>query len=401
MASAMVTAEPGGMTASALPGFLVRDFVPLPEPSAELSARARRDDAYPIHVVEDAARLVELLLLELDGDSVALVTDDAVEPLYAGEVIAGLRGAGIEVLARSVPAGEPSKSLGRAVELWDWLARSSIGRRDAVVNLGGGVVCDLGGWVASGYMRGLPYVNLPTTLLAQVDGALGGKTAVNHPLAKNLLGAFHQPAAVISNVGYLATNTRRHLAAGAAEVVKKAMIASPQCWAMLEASAEALMAHDPGALLRLVRAASAIKTELVRRDPYERDLRRPLNFGHTVGHPLETITGYGPLLHGEAVAFGMVVEARIAVTRGLLDPALLGRLLELLRRLELPIRARDLPVAVDGEALIAAMEKVRLIRAGSLRFVLPRALGETVIADTVGEAEVRHALRASGVEVAA
>src|ERR671931_2150478 len=157
---------------------------------------------------------------------------------------------------RSPPA--ESRSLVPAAELWDWLARSPIGRRDTVVNLGGGVVCDLGGWVASGYMRGVPYVNVPTTLLAQVDGALGGKTAVNHPLAKNLLGAFHQPAAVISNVGFLATSSRRHLAAGLAEVIKKAMIASPECWAFIEARAEDLLTRDPEALLELVRAASAI-----------------------------------------------------------------------------------------------------------------------------------------------
>jgi 3-dehydroquinate synthase len=388
------------MTASALPGFLVRDFVPLPHRDAAIDAAAVREDAYRIHVVRDAGRAAELLVHELEGDAVALITDETVEALYAGELISRLREAGIDVLARAVPAGEPSKSVERAVELWDWLARSPIGRRDAVVNLGGGVVCDLGGWVASGYMRGLPYVNLPTTLLAQVDGALGGKTAVNHPLAKNLLGAFHQPAAVISNVGFLATSSRRHLAAGIAEVIKKAMIASPECWSFLEDRAEDLMARDPEALLELVRAASAIKTELVRRDPYERDLRRPLNFGHTVGHPLETVTGYGPLLHGEAVAFGMVVESRIAVTRGLLDPSLLERLLDLLHRCALPAHARELPVAPDGEAIIAAMEKVRLIRAGSLRYVLPRALGETVIADTVEEAEVRRALQASGVEVA-
>ncbi|NUT55358.1 MAG: 3-dehydroquinate synthase, partial [Thermoleophilia bacterium] len=145
---------------------------------------------------------------------------------------------------------------------------------------------------------------------------------------------------------------------------------------------------------------SAIKSELVRRDPYERDLRRPLNFGHTIGHPLETVTGYGPLLHGEAVAFGMVVESRLAVARGLLDPALLDRLLELLRRFDLPTCAGDLRAPVDGEALLAAMEKVRLIRAGSLRFVLPRSLGETVIADVIGEQEIRRALADSGVEVA-
>jgi len=386
------------MTASALPGFLVRDFVALPEPAAAIQATATREDAYRIHVVENAERAGDLLVEELRGDAVALVTDETVESLYAGALIARLREAGIDVLARAVPAGEPSKSLDRATELWGWLASSPIGRRDAVVNVGGGVVCDLGGWVASAYMRGLAYVNVPTTLLAQVDGALGGKTAVNHPLAKNLLGAFHQPAAVISNVGYLATNSRRHLAAGLAEVIKKAMIASPECWAFIETRAEDLMARDAGALLELVRAASAIKTELVRRDPYERDLRRPLNFGHTVGHPLETVTGYGPLLHGEAVAFGMVVESRIAVARGLLDPALLQRLVELLARCGLPTCVRDLPCDVDGEALIEAMEKVRLIRAGSLRFVLPRALGETVIADAIGETEIRSALQASGVD---
>ena len=388
------------MTTSALPGFLVRDVLPLPEPAAALTARARRDDAYSIHVVKTASRLLELLVERLDGSAVALITDDTVESLYAGELIAGLREANIEVFAHAVPAGEASKSLRRAVELWDWLAASPIARRDAVVNLGGGVVCDLGGWVASAYMRGLPYVNVPTTLLAQVDGALGGKTAVNHPLAKNLLGAFHQPAAVVSNVGFLATSDSRHVAAGVAEVIKKAMIASPDCWELLEASAGDLMARDPDALLALVRAASAIKSELVERDPYERDLRRPLNFGHTVGHPLETVTGYGPLLHGEAVAFGMVVETRIAVARGLLDPALLGRLIALLERCGLPTHARALPVAVDGAALVDAMEKVRLIRAGSLRFVLPRALGETVIADTVGEDEIRDALRASGIGLA-
>ena len=388
------------MTTSALPGFLVRDVLPLPEPAAPITARARRDDAYSINVVKTTPRLLELLVERLDGAAVALITDDTVASLYAGELIAGLREANIEVFAHGVPAGEASKSLRRAVELWDWLAASPIARRDAVVNLGGGVVCDLGGWVASAYMRGLPYINVPTTLLAQVDGALGGKTAVNHPLAKNLLGAFHQPAAVISNVGFLATSDSRHVGAGLAEVIKKAMIASPDCWELLEASAGDLMARDPDALLALVRAASAIKSELVERDPYERDLRRPLNFGHTVGHPLETVTGYGPLLHGEAVAFGMVVETRIAVARGLLDPALLGRLIELLERCGLPTHARALPVEVDGAALVDAMEKVRLIRAGSLRFVLPRALGETVIADTVGEAEIRDALRESGIGLA-
>jgi 3-dehydroquinate synthase len=321
--------------------------------------------------------------------------------LHGGPLVDGLRDAGTEVQVAALPAGELSKSMRQATHLWNWLAHSRIARRDMLVALGGGVIIDTAGWVASGYMRGIPYLNLPTTLLAQVDGALGGKVAVNHEVAKNLLGAFYQPHGVVSNVGYLPTISDRHLRAGLAEAIKKAVIASPEYWDFIEANVDRIMNREPAALERLVYCASAIKTTLIERDPYELDLRRPLNFGHTIGHPLETVTGYAPLLHGEAVAFGMVVETRIAVARGLLDPALLGRLLELLRRLELPTRGRELPVAVDGEALIAAMEKVRLIRAGSLRFVLPRALGETVIADTIGEPEIRSALRASGIEVAA
>jgi 3-dehydroquinate synthase len=221
--------------------------------------------------------------------------------------------------------------------------------------------------------------------------------AVNHPLAKNLLGAFHQPQAVVANVGFLRTTTNRHLRAGLAEAIKKAIIASPDYLDFIEDQADALVARDDDALARLVVSAAAIKTELIERDPYEVDLRRPLNFGHTIGHPLETVTGYGPLLHGEAVAFGMVVESRIAADRGLLDEDALERLVELLRRCGLPTTGADLPVRIDADAILAAMEKVRLIRAGSLRFVLPIAPGETVIADDVTGEEVRTALHATGI----
>jgi 3-dehydroquinate synthase len=168
-------------------------------------------------------------------------------------------------------------------------------------------------------------------------------------------------------------------------------------WEAIEADADAILERDPAALERLVRAASAIKTTLVERDPYEDDLRRPLNFGHTIGHPLETVTGYGPLLHGEAVAFGMVVESRIAAARGLLGADLLERLLALLRRCGLPTTAAELAAPVEGPAVLAAMEHVRLIRAGSLRWVLPVRLGETEIADDVTEDEIRQALRDCGV----
>jgi 3-dehydroquinate synthase len=297
-----------------------------------------------------------------------------------------------------VPPGEGSKSLSRACALWDWLAGSELARRDVLVNFGGGVIADLGGWVASAYMRGLPYVNVPTTLLAQVDGALGGKVAVNHPSAKNLLGAFHQPIGVVANVGFLRSTSARHMRAGLAEAIKKAVIASPELWSFIDERADAILGGDLEALERLVCAAAAIKTELIARDPYEADLRRPLNYGHTVGHPVETLSAYdGSVLHGEAVAFGMVVETRIAAARGWTEPWLLEGVIDLLRRCRLPTRAADLRTALDGRALVAAMDKVRQIRAGSLRYVLPVALGETVIADDVSEAELAAALEASGV----
>jgi 3-dehydroquinate synthase len=378
--------------------FVVRDAVPLPPDAAEtVVARAERSDAYPVAVTRTFADALERLCAMVSDAQVAVITDETVMGLHGGALVDGLRRAGVDARVVVLPAGEPSKSLDQAVRLWNWLARSSIARRDLLVTFGGGVIADTGGWVASGYMRGIPYVNVPTTLLAQVDGALGGKVAVNHAVAKNLLGAFYQPHGVVSNVEYLRTITDRHLRAGLAEAIKKAIIASPAYWDFIEQRVDAILARDLEALERLVRCASAIKTALVERDPYERDLRRPLNFGHTIGHPLETVTGYGPLLHGEAVAFGMVVESRIATNRGLLPRATLERIVDLLRRCGLPTRAAELPAPAGGRAVVGAMEKVRLIRAGSLRFVLPSAIGETVIADDVTEQEAVRALGECGI----
>ena len=225
---------------------------------------------------------------------------------------------------------------------------------------------------------------------------MGGKVAVDHQTAKNLLGAFYQPAGVVSNVAFLATLDRRQLASGLAESIKKAVIASPAYWELIEQNAEAIMARDLDVLEHVVHGAAAIKTVLVERDPYEDDLRRPLNFGHTIGHPLETVSGYGNLLHGEAVAFGMIVESRIAVNRGLLAPAVLERLIALLERVNLPTNSDQLPVAVDTQSVLEAMAIVERIRAGSLRYVLPVAFGETLIADDISQEEVRVALSECG-----
>lgn len=377
-------------------GFRVRDEIELPRlDGAVVQGHATRTESYPILVTGSLEETVARLRDIADEAQLAVISEDVVYDLHGEGLVAALREAGFTTEVHVLPPGERSKSLDRALELWDWLAHSSISRRDLVVSLGGGVINDLGGWVASGYMRGLPYVNLPTTLLAQVDGAIGGKVAVNHDVAKNLIGAFYQPTAVISNVAFLKTLDERQLRSGLAESIKKAVIASPAYWDFIEQNAEAILARDLGALRRLVHCAGAIKTRLVERDPYEDDLRRPLNFGHTVGHPLETITGYGPLFHGEAVAFGMAVESRIAAGRGLLSEADLERIIGLLRRVGLPTSAAELPVPASSGRLVHAMEKVRQIRAGSLRYVLPVTFGETVIADDVKPKELMVALRQS------
>jgi 3-dehydroquinate synthase len=387
-----------GMTAPTTPGLHVRDALPLAGATGAVTATARREDRYTVHVTREWSETVRRLDALLDGvRTVALITDDTVEALYGAQLTRALRARDLAVTAHALPAGEASKSLDSAVALWHWLAASELGRRDVLLAFGGGVVCDVAGWVAAAYMRGVPYVNLPTTLLAMVDGALGGKVAVNHPVAKNLLGAFHQPAGVVSDVRYLRSLERRHVAAGIAECVKKGVIASPDYFAFIEDHADALLAGDAVALERLVRSAAAIKTALVERDPYEEDLRRPLNFGHTIGHPLETVTGYAPLLHGEAVAFGMAAEARISAARGWLPEPVLERLLDLLARCGLPTDGARLPRGVHASELVAATEKVRLIRAGSLRWVLPVGLGETVIVDDVTDAELVAALAACGV----
>jgi 3-dehydroquinate synthase len=373
------------------------DAIGLPVPGHLVEGRSGRQDSYPIFVTSALADTVERLAELVAGANVALITDRTVADLHGAALLEALAGAGVDPEVVAVPAGERHKTLLQACDLLDWLTGTQLARTDAIVTFGGGVVIDMGGWVASAYMRGVPYVNLPTTLVGQVDAGIGGKLAVNHAVAKNLIGSFWQPRGVISDVSYLRTLDARQMRAGLAEAIKKAIIASPAYWDLIEESAEAMLAGDRGALERLVHAASAIKAELIARDPYEDDSRRTLGFGHALAHPLETVTGYDQLLHGEAVAFGMVAEARMALARGLLAESTFERIVGLLRRVGLPTEATELRVAVEPERLLASVERIRLIRGGGYRFVLPVDLGETVIADDVTTGELRAALAASGI----
>jgi 3-dehydroquinate synthase len=374
------------------------DSIELPPPGDEVVARAERRDAYPIVVTRSPEETIERLLQAIGDARVAVITDETVADLYGPLVIGALEKAGLEPEVAMVPSGERHKTLRQACDLLDWLSGTQLTRRDVVLCLGGGVVIDMGGWVASAYMRGVPYVAVPTTLVGQVDAGIGGKLAVNHSTAKNLIGGFWQPRAVISDVTFLRTIGVRQLRAGLAESIKKAIIASPAYWELIEDSAEAILAGDPDALEALVHGAGLIKAELIERDPYEDDSRRTLGFGHAIAHPVETVTAYSAVLHGEAVAFGMAVEAQLAAARGLLRADRLDQILGLLRSVGLPTTVLELGTELDCARLVQAIERIRLIRGGGYRFVLPIDLGETVIADDVEPDELMAALRTCGVE---
>jgi 3-dehydroquinate synthase len=376
-----------------------RDAIDLPPLGESVEGHAERRDTYPILVTRSLPETVEHLVELIGGARVVLITDRTVARLHGEALLGALRDAGVEPEVATVPAGERHKTPAQALALLDRLTGTELGRRDVIVTFGGGVVIDMGGWVASSYMRGVPYVNLPTTLVGQVDAGIGGKLAVNHAVAKNLIGGFFQPRGVISDISFLRTLDRRALRAGLAESIKKAIIASPAYWELIETRAGSILSGDPDALARLVHGASAIKAELIARDPYEEDSRRTLGFGHALAHPLETVTGYSEVLHGEAVAFGMVVESRLAAARGLLSDEALDRILALLRTVGLPTTAAELGAPVDGELLLDAVDRIRLIRGGGHRFVLPMAVGETVIADDVTPGELHAALAECGVDL--
>ena len=318
-----------------------------------------------------------------------IVTDANVAPL-AGPLTDALRAAGIEATTEVVPPGEASKDLARVAALYDRMVEAKADRYVAVVALGGGVVGDLAGFVAATFARGLPLVMAPTTLLAQVDSAVGGKVGVNHPRAKNIIGAFHQPAGVWVDTATLRTLPPRELRCGLAEVVKHGVILDAEFFAFVEARADAALALEPATVRHLVARSCQLKADVVARDEREETgLRAVLNFGHTVGHALEAVAGYGGAFqHGEAVAAGMVAECRLAERLGWIGPEVTARLVALLGRLGLPVTTGGL----DPDALLEAMTRDKKNRGGRVRFVLPRALGRVELTDAPTAEDVRAAL---------
>ena len=321
--------------------------------------------------------------------SALVVTDTNVQPLIE-PYRDGLDIVGIPSEVVALAPGESSKSLESAQILFDALIAMKADRHTAIVAIGGGVIGDLAGFVAATYARGLPLVMVPTTLLAQVDSAVGGKVGVNLPKAKNIVGAFHQPAAVWIDTETLRTLPDRELRCGLAEVVKYGVILDAGFFHFLEERAEAILDRDPDSIARIVATSCRLKADVVSRDEREETgLRAVLNFGHTIGHAIEAVAGYGGAFqHGEAVAVGMIAETRLARRIGWIDETLEARLRKLLERFGLPVKAHGLPC----DALIEAMRRDKKNARGAIRFVLPRSLGHVELTDLPTEADVRAVL---------
>jgi 3-dehydroquinate synthase len=318
-----------------------------------------------------------------------VVTDEQVRGLYAQRVVQALAAGGWQADVLAVPPGEASKCVATAERLWNDLARLLADRKSAIVALGGGVVGDLAGFVAATYARGLPLVQIPTTLLAQVDSSVGGKVGINLPAAKNIVGAFWQPAGVLIDLDVLATLPDREYRSGLAEVVKYGVILDATFFEYLEANTDALNARRPDVLEVVVARCCRLKADVVEQDERElTGLRAVLNYGHTFCHAIETVTGYGRYLHGEAVAIGMVCASRLAEMLGRIDPELTSRQRDLLGRLGLETAATGL----DQNALLEAMQRDKKAEHGKLRFVLPSRLGHVELVGGVDPALVRRAL---------
>jgi 3-dehydroquinate synthase len=320
-----------------------------------------------------------------------LVTDTHLAELGAHLPLAeSLATAQIEPAIAIVPAGESSKSLEQAARLYDDLVDRGADRHTVVVAVGGGVVGDLAGFVSATFARGLALVMVPTTLLAQVDSAIGGKVAVNHPRAKNIIGAFHQPVLTWIDIQTLQTLPDREMRCGLAEVVKYGVIKDPGLFASLEQSAGCLLARDLAALRSIVFRSCELKAAVVAEDEREESGQRAvLNFGHTVGHAIEAVAGYdGPYQHGEAVAAGMVAECRLAERLGWIKAEVTHRVARLLEQLGLPTETP----ALDPAMLLHAMRRDKKNRGGKLRFVLPRAIGSVELTDLASEADITAVL---------
>jgi 3-dehydroquinate synthase len=324
--------------------------------------------------------------------TVYVMSDDQVFPLYGRKVADSLGDGGFSVYSFVVPRSEKSKSIEIASRMYDFLVERRAERREIILALGGGMVGDLAGFVAATYLRGMPLIHVPTSLMAMVDSSIGGKVAINHPEGKNLIGAFYQPRMVLADVETLTTLTEREFTSGWAEVVKHGLIRDADYFQFLEQNVDKLKKLEREATTEAIRRSAAIKAAVVSEDEKETGLRIILNYGHTMAHGLETATGYRCLLHGEAVSVGMMGEAAIAEKLGLLDREAVERQRSLLLRFGLPVTCPG----VETNAVLKAIEVDKKVHEKAVRWVLLRRIGEAVVRRDVPQDVVRSAIEEIG-----
>jgi 3-dehydroquinate synthase len=331
--------------------------------------------SYPILVGPGLLGSQELLAEHAPAGKLLVVTDDVVGPLWLPRLEQGLAGRAFETCV--LAGGESQKTLGNVSVIIDALVAARLNRDGMVLALGGGVIGDIAGFAAASYQRGIAIVQLPTTLLAQVDSSVGGKTGVNHPGGKNLIGAFHQPHAVLADTDTLSTLPDRQLRAGLTEVIKAALVADAAFFAWLEAHLGRLLAKDAAALAEAIRRACAVKAAIVAADEREQGQRALLNLGHTFGHAIETGAGYGAVLHGEAVAAGLVLAAELSARTGRLAGADAQRIRALLAAAGLPVD----PPRLGAARMLELMAMDKKVKGGAIRLVLLDGIGRAVLAD--------------------
>ncbi len=363
--------------------------------TVRVSLPEHRDSSYDILIGRGLlTELPALLARHCPASAYAVISDSHAGPLYAEQVVGRLTAAGCQAELLTFPAGEWNKTRETWAALSDRMLARQLGRDAAVLALGGGVVGDVAGFVAATYLRSIPHVQVPTTLLAMIDSSIGGKTGVDVPAGKNLLGAFHQPRLVVADLEVLGTLPPVQLAAGMAEALKHGVIADAEFFGLLEREGAAVRERDPAILERVVTRSVEIKAQVVAADEREAGRRAVLNFGHTVGHAIETVAKFA-VAHGEAVAIGMAAEARLAERLGLAERGTAERIRRALEAYCLPLEA---PEGATPDDLLAAMQHDKKARAGAIRFALPARIGEMHVDATTGwtvaapEALVREAL---------
>lgn len=359
----------------------------------EIKVKITEDKEYQIYIKKGIlSSLTEYLIRTIENKKVIVITNSLVNSLYGAKLLTVLKKSGYNPDFIEVPDGEKYKSLSTANYLYDELLKRKVDRTTTLIALGGGVIGDLTGFVAATYMRGLPLVHLPTTLLAQVDSSIGGKVAVDHPLAKNIMGSFYQPQAVYIDPEVLQTLSERDINNGMVETIKIAVISSPSFFRWLEKNIAQFLNKNIHLLDELVKEAVSLKVDIVLKDPWEKGLRNQLNLGHSIGHALEVEAGYQGLSHGEAVALGMLIETKIARHRGICSETLEGQIKSILSFLPKQESINTAIKEIDLDQLWETLTLDKKNIQGKMRFILPETLGKVTLVDDITKEEVIKAL---------